>query len=108
MGIAERHSLERRILEYLQAHYPVSAHQLAGELGIPEKRALMELRRMASKGLVELDILPDTVFVRCLVVLAKGAGRTEGDGATEGQKKRYRGNDGKGAGGEDAPDPAYQ
>ena len=108
MRVLERHSLERRILEYLQAHYPVSARQLAGSLGVSEKRVLLELRRMASKGMVELDVLPDTVFVRCLVVLAGGTGHKNGEDGPGDRKGQVRGKNGKGKEGGDALDPAYR
>jgi len=68
MRLVERHSLERRVIDHLLEHYPVTARELAVALGVPEKRIILELRRMEARGLVEMDILPDTIFVRCLVL----------------------------------------
>jgi DNA-binding transcriptional ArsR family regulator len=86
-----RSSLEHRVIEYASGHYPLTVDELAGALGVSAGRVMMELRRMESKGLVELDVLPDKVFVRLLVV--------EGNGSQNGgyQKKEGKGGD----------DPAY-
>jgi DNA-binding MarR family transcriptional regulator len=78
--LLERHSLERRVIDYLQDHYPVTARQLAAALGVPEKRIIMVLRRMESRGMVELDILPDATFIRCPVVRRKNERKKGGDG----------------------------
>ena len=116
----ERHSLEMRILEHLQMHYPVTARQLAGALHLSEKRILVELRRMETKGMVELDVLPDDVFVRCLVVIRQKAGEGGGErgerglrmkGKTMGQGEDGRGKDGMRKGTKEerkgGDDPAY-
>jgi predicted ArsR family transcriptional regulator len=99
MPTVERHSLERRIVEYLQEHYPVTAQMLALSLGLPPKRVIMELRKMESRGMVELDVLPDTVFVRALVTIPLRDG-SEGRGK-EGEKKETKKEK------EGGTDPAY-
>jgi hypothetical protein len=106
MGTVGEHSLERRIIEYLQDHYPVSARQLAFALRLPEKRVLMELRRMEARGWVGLDILPDVIYVRCLVRLPGAAAAADADGTAgrEGKKGRPRGKEKERGGG---ADPAY-
>jgi hypothetical protein len=86
-----RSSLEYRIISYASEHYPLTTDELARALGIGLDRLLMELRRMESKALVELDVLPDKVFVRLLVV----AGNRKDPG--ENERKQKRGGD----------DPAY-
>ena len=86
-----RSSLEHRIIEYARQHYPLTSDELAGALHVSDAAVQMELRRMASKGMVELDVLPDKVFVRLLVV-AGGKKQNPGD-----QKKEEKGGD----------DPAY-
>jgi len=113
MPLIGRHSLEKRILEHLQLHYPVTARQLAAALRVFEKRILMELRRMQTKGMVELDVLPDDVFVRCLVVFRprrgeEGGGRgEEGGGLVEGGRGKEREKKGKKKEKEGGTDPAY-
>jgi len=68
-------SLERRILEFLQEHYPITVAGLARELHLSEKNAHHTLKVMERRGHVELDILPDKIFVRPLVLLGeKGHG----------------------------------
>ena len=63
-----RGSMEHRIIEYARQHYPLTTDELASALHVSDAAVEMELRRMESKGLVELDVLPDKVFVRLLVV----------------------------------------
>lgn len=107
MVTVDKHSLERRIIDHLQDHYPVSARQLAGELRIPEKRVLRELRRMEARGWVELDILPDVIYVRCLVRTPGAPIRTK-DGGSDGRdarKGRPRAKEKENVGG---ADPAYR
>jgi hypothetical protein len=102
----DRDSLERRILDYLRDHYPVSVRQLATALRIPEKRVLRELRLMETKGFVELDILPDIVYVRCHVVRSRAPARDEKvSGRGKDGKKGRAGNGQKEKGG--GTDPAY-
>lgn len=86
-----RSSLEHRVIEYASGHYPLTADGLAGALGVSVDRVMMELRRMESRGLVELDVLPDKVFVRLLVV--------EGNGSQNGENQKKEGKGGD--------DPAY-
>ncbi|MGQ9582836.1 MAG: winged helix-turn-helix domain-containing protein [Thermoplasmatota archaeon] len=74
MPLILRSSLERRIIEHALEHYPLTAAELARALGVPEKRVLVELRRMESRGLAELDVLPDKTYVRILVVPWKAPG----------------------------------
>ena len=99
-------SLEFRIVLHLQHNYPVSARDLAHALRIPEKRVLRELHLMETKGHVELDILPDIVYVRCLVVTSRTHAM---DGSVTGNgKEGKKGGTGKGRkekGG--GTDPAY-
>ena len=96
-----RGSLEHRIVQHASGHYPLSAGELARALGVPLPKVMMALRRMESRGLVELDVLPDTVFVRLLVLPPRPDGgpgrREEGRGSKDGRKKEGKGGD----------DPAY-
>jgi hypothetical protein len=71
MPLVLRSSLEHRIIEYASEHYPVTAVELAGALHVSADKVMMELRRMESKGLVELDVLPDKTYIRLLVVAAE-------------------------------------
>jgi predicted ArsR family transcriptional regulator len=69
-------SLERRILDYIQLHYPITVRELAKELHIQETKALHALKKMELHGIVELDVLPDRTFIRPMVL--KGiANKTE-------------------------------
>jgi len=99
-------SLERLIIDFLQDHYPVSARQLAVALHLPEKRVLWGLRRMEARGWVELDILPDVIYVRCLVRRpgAPAGARAGGPTGRDGKKRRPGGKEKERGGG---ADPAY-
>jgi DNA-binding MarR family transcriptional regulator len=91
MPLVLKSSLEHRIIAFASEHYPLTVVELAGALGVSVDKVMMELRRMESKGLAELEVLPDKVFVRLMVVF----GEISRDG--EKQKKEKKGGD----------DPAY-
>ena len=91
MPLVLRSSLEHRIISHASGHYPRTAGELARVLGVKTELVMAELRRMESRGLVELDILPDKVFVRLLVVPEKAA--------PGGKERKKEGNGGE--------DPAY-
>jgi predicted ArsR family transcriptional regulator len=94
-------SLEHRILSFASEHYPLTAGELARALHVSDEILMMELRRMVSRGLVGLDVLPDKVFVRLLVVEA-------GPGRNAGGREDGRGFGGKGKKeGKGGDDPAY-
>ncbi len=82
MPLVLRGSLQHRIIEYALEHYPLTAAELARALGVSERRVLRELRRMESRGLAELEALPDKIYVRLLVVPRRGM-RPGGGGAGE-------------------------
>ncbi|ODS36604.1 MAG: hypothetical protein A7316_02370 [Candidatus Altiarchaeales archaeon WOR_SM1_86-2] len=62
----KKDSLEARILNFLQEKYPVNLQELKGEINIKESVLLEVLKKLRVKGVVELEILPDTVFIRLL------------------------------------------
>jgi len=86
-SIQSRDSIERRILEYVRDHYPVTVDELAKGLHVPSRRVDIALKGMAREGMVELDILPDKTFVRLLVIPARKAG----DGKEDDPKPRKGG-----------------
>lgn len=64
-------SVESQILEFLMTKYPVTVDDIQRELNLNPSIVKLAVQRLASQGLVELDILPDTTYVR-LVVYVKG------------------------------------
>lgn len=79
-SILSRDSIERRILEYVRDHYPVTVDELAKGLHVPLRRVDLALKGMAREGMVELDILPDKTFVRLLVIPGRKASDDKDDG----------------------------
>jgi predicted ArsR family transcriptional regulator len=59
-------SLEERVLRYLLEAYPVTTAALARDLRISEARLGRVLKALATRGVVELEELPDKTFVRLL------------------------------------------
>ena len=96
-------SLERRIIEFLQEHYPITVAELAKEMHLSEQNIHHSLKVMERRGLVELDVLPDKTFVRPLVLLSgKGLGLKTGNLKTKNKEIENK----KQTGGVD--DPAYR
>jgi len=59
-------SLDERILRYLLEAYPVTTAMLARDLRVPKARILRTLKALATRGVVELEDLPDRTYVRLL------------------------------------------
>ena len=59
-------TLEERIIRALQQHYPITLKQLSKKLGISQNRLKTELLKMQSKNIVELEPLPDKIYVRLI------------------------------------------
>ena len=59
-------SIEERILRYLLETYPVTTAQLARDLKIAGDRLDRQLKALATRGIVELEELPDKTLIRLL------------------------------------------
>ena len=59
-------TLEERVIKLLQKIYPITIKDLKNKLNISEKAILRTLKKLQLKDIVELDILPDKIFVRLL------------------------------------------
>lgn len=64
----KRHSLEERIIKILQGRYPITVEDIERELRVHGSRVERALRTLESGGYIELERLPDKVFVRLRVV----------------------------------------
>lgn len=78
-------SLEERVLEAVRDNYPITKDELAKRLRIPPGRLDLVLKRLVMAGYVELDVLPDKVYVRLRVIpvggkRGKGKGRRKDEG----------------------------
>lgn len=62
----ERGSLEARIIEVLLEVYPITTKELGQELSLSEKALDLALKRLQTKGIIDLEILPDKVYIRLL------------------------------------------
>ena len=59
-------SLEERIIRVLQKEYPITMKELSKKLGISERKTRMEILKLQSKGILEMEPLPDKIFIRLL------------------------------------------
>jgi DNA-binding HxlR family transcriptional regulator len=62
----ERGSLEARIIEVLLEVYPITIEELRKELSLSEKMLERGIKRLQVKGIIELEPLPDKVYIRLL------------------------------------------
>lgn len=62
----ERGSLEARIIEVLLEVYPITTKELRRELSLSEKMLDKGLKRLQTHGIIQLDPLPDKVYIRLL------------------------------------------
>lgn len=61
-----RGTLEELIIKILQKTYPVTIHDVKKELNVSKKLIERTLKKLQVKGIVKLDILPDTTYIRLL------------------------------------------
>jgi len=59
-------TLEEQIIKILQKTYPITVNDIKKELHISKKQILRVLYKFRVKGIVQLDILPDKIFIRLL------------------------------------------
>jgi len=59
-------TLEERVIKLLQKIYPITIKDLKNKLNISEKVILRTLKKLQFKDIVQLDILPDKIYVRLL------------------------------------------
>jgi len=59
-------SLEEHIIKILQKTYPVTVADLQKQLHIGTPILLRMLQKLKTRGIIRLDPLPDTVYIRLL------------------------------------------
>lgn len=57
---------EERIIKILKKVYPITSSYIKEELNLSEKTVKRVLKKFQVKGIVELDQLPDKLYVRLL------------------------------------------
>ncbi len=62
----KKNSLEERILRILMDRYPVRASELRKELKVKDSIIKNSLNKLCSKGIIELEILPDETFIQLI------------------------------------------
>jgi predicted ArsR family transcriptional regulator len=60
----ERGTIEAKIIEVLLEVYPVTISDLKKELSISEKMIERGIKMLATRGIIELEPLPDKVYIR--------------------------------------------
>ena len=59
-------SLDERILKVLLNRYPITIDELRDELGVSNVSLERVIKGFVTRGIVSLDVLPDTVYIRLL------------------------------------------
>ena len=59
-------SLEEQIIKLLQKRYPITMSDLEQELHLPRTVLLRVLKKLHARGIVRLEPLSDTIFVRLM------------------------------------------
>jgi len=59
-------TLEEQIIKILQKQYPITISQLVAQLHSSRDRIIRELQKLQTKGIVLLEPLPHTTFIRLL------------------------------------------
>ena len=59
-------TMEEKIIKILQGIYPITLEMLSKKLHVSKKTVEFELSKLSSRGIVELEPLPDRTFIRLL------------------------------------------
>jgi predicted ArsR family transcriptional regulator len=87
-------SVESRIIELLKKQYPITIEEVQKSLRINPKIAERAILRLAGRGYIELERLPDKTYIRLLVVdggksKMQGRGNTSNRGANGKETTSY-------------------
>jgi len=87
MTLPKKDSLELRVLELVRDHYPITKDELLRRLGVSRGKMELALKRLAARGMVEFDVLPDKTYVRLKVVPAGPKARRDAKKARKGKEQ---------------------
>lgn len=59
-------TLDERILRLLQKKYPITVSDIQKKLHISKDQALRNLKKLQTKGILQLEHLPNKIYVRLL------------------------------------------
>ena len=60
----ERGTIEAKIIEVLLEVYPITIADLQRELSLPEKTIERGIKRLQTRGIIQLEPLPDKTYIR--------------------------------------------
>ena len=61
-----RGTTDEQIIKILQKTYPITVEQLKKELNLSKQQLLRVLNKLQVKGIIQLEPLPDAIFIRLL------------------------------------------
>jgi predicted ArsR family transcriptional regulator len=59
-------TIEEKLIKILQKTYPVTVSDVANSLHISKSSVIREVQKLQTKGILQLDILPDKTYIRLL------------------------------------------
>ena len=59
-------TVEEKIIKILQKTYPVTVKDLANKLNVSQSVIMREVKKFQTRGIVQLDVLPDKTYIRLL------------------------------------------
>jgi predicted ArsR family transcriptional regulator len=59
-------TVEEKIIKILQKTYPVTVKDLANKLNVSQSVIMREVQKFQTRGIVQLDVLPDKTYIRLL------------------------------------------
>jgi hypothetical protein len=59
-------TIEEQIIKILQKYYPITVSELKKKLNVSRENIIRVLQKFQIKGIVQLEPLPDRIFIRLL------------------------------------------
>jgi DNA-binding MarR family transcriptional regulator len=61
-----RGTLEEQIIKILQKNYPITVNDIKEKMNISKQQILRILNKLQVKGIIQLEPLPDKIYIRLL------------------------------------------
>lgn len=59
-------TIEERVIKIVQKNYPITVSDIQKKLHISRKIIIRTLQKLQTKGIVQLEYLPDKIYIRLL------------------------------------------
>jgi predicted ArsR family transcriptional regulator len=86
-------TLEEKIIKVIQEEYPLTIADLSDRIHVSRRKLRFELLKLHSKGIIELEPLPDKTYIRLLRSDIRFVGRQHQETFIKRRQSKYKSTD---------------